>query len=279
MKYILSFSLSILLYSSAAQTQEYGLMASDETNSDHLETIKKATVAIVENEKIQSTEIFTFGETYKFCSQQKFENEKLWSNCSGVLISKNVVLTAGHCLQSLNCPDKSFVFDYRSNGDIPRIQIDKNQIYNCKKVLYWSKPVLQKQLKDFALIQLDRDVTDRPAIVLSKMSLSRAENIFSIGHPLGLPLKISNGYVTEKNAAQNKISKKPFYAAQMSSHPGLSGGGVYNSDQRLIGLLVRGESNLEKDNHCVYVKSCDKSSCPWAEVQKLDINLIQKYIH
>ncbi len=258
----------------------YGTEPADLFTSDRLELIKKATAAIVTTENLRLKEIPSLNEIYKFCGVEKYLEQKLWANCSGVLISKDIILTAGHCIAShTQCPEKSFVFDFLTNDDIPRLQSNLKNVFQCKKVIFWSQPILQKNLVDFALIQLDRSVDGRTPIKLSVDPLTKAQDIFASGHPLGLPLKISVGYVSQKNAEANLLPGKSFYSSQMASHPGLSGAGVYNSDQNLVGLLVRGESNIESDDgRCQRIKTCDSENCPWAEIQKLDVKLIEKLI-
>ena len=77
-----------------------------------------------------------------------------------------------------------------------------------------------------------------------------------------------------------KNKNKNFYKSHMISHPGLSGAGVYNSNFDLVGVLVRGGATMEPDDgRCNRVKSCDQLNCPWSEIQKLEINMLKKYLN
>lgn len=263
----------ILLFITAqiSFANEYGLFPADKDKSSQAEIIRRATVAIVQNEKLLDQNLFSLGESYRFCMSQPMENDKLWANCSGVLVGKDLVLTAGHCISSqTDCSDKSYVFDFLSNSDIPRIQNNDRLIYKCKKVVAWSKPVPRKQLVDYALIQLDREVTDREPIALSKTKIGQETNLTAFGFPLGMPMKISKGFISKTDADKNQSTKNPFVSTSMPSHGGLSGGGVYDDDYNLVGLLVRGDANIEPDGRCQRIRECEKENCPWAEVQRLD---------
>jgi V8-like Glu-specific endopeptidase len=277
-KYIVFLLFFISLSPAFAQ---YEIFQADLFGTERFQQIKAATAALVTKDNIANPHITAFGDAYRFCTSQKFLEEKLWSNCSGVLIAKDVILTAGHCIHSrTECTDKTIVFDYRNNEDILRIQSNPQSYeYRCKKILYWSEPVDKKNLVDFALIQLDRPVLDRQPISLSKNKLNQKQDLFTVGHPLGLPMKVSAGFVSDLNAQFNGQSKNSFYKAQVLTHPGLSGGAVYDSNEQLVGLLVRGEANFESDDgRCLRAKECNLTDCPWAEVQKLQVETIRKYL-
>lgn len=247
------------------------------SNSAANEKIRRATVALVENEKLYSQDLFNLGEVYRFCTYKEFLTEKLWSNCSGTLIGKDLILTAGHCISKLeDCQTKSYVFDYADNDTILEIQNNPSRIYRCKKIVAWSQPIPQLQLVDYAIVQLDREVLDRDPIQVSKKDLSTENDILSYGHPLGLPQKLLRGFISKENAEKNKNIKLPYYQANLSSHPGLSGGGVYDFEANLVGILVRGEGNIEYDDRCRRVRSCQKGDCPWAEIQKLPLETIKR---
>lgn len=267
-----------LLITSSAHASEYGVFAVDKEQGVLHEKIRRATVAIVENDKLFAKDILSLSDYYNFCTSKDFLQEKLWSNCSGTLIDKDIVLTASHCIQrDTGCQDKSYVFDYNTNDSIVDIQNNPQRIYKCKKILAWSQSIPQKQLVDYAIIQLDRPVLDREPIELSTKTLTQEQDILAFGHPLGLPMKISRGFVHAEDAEKNLATPlQPFYHVSMNTHPGLSGGGVYDADYNLLGILVRGDANIERDGRCQRIRPCEKGDCPWAEVQKLPLRILEK---
>jgi len=60
----------------------------------------------------------TLGQTYHLCEGQRFEDEPAAATCSGVLIDKDLLITAGHCVETDDdCRTYSFVFDYAYGGE------------------------------------------------------------------------------------------------------------------------------------------------------------------
>jgi V8-like Glu-specific endopeptidase len=236
-----------------------------------LEQIAKATAALLRTDDDHFLNPKKFGDIYKFCSEEKFLEQNLFSYCSGTLIAKNKILTAGHCVRSLkDCSDIRIAFDYFENADIPKIQSGK--ILKCKKISAWSKPVSQVQLIDYAVIELEQDVLDRQPIVMSNslQNSQQQDRIYSVGHPLGLPMKLVQGYFNSADKKADLLTPRSAYRpAHMNSHPGLSGSGVYNENLELSGILVRGEANIERDGMCSRIRTCDTQDCPWVHIQKL----------
>lgn len=284
MKYLILFTVFVAsLFTYADET--YGVFENtfeySSASGADLEKIKNSTVAIISEEKMRADKLFKLGEQYRFCSRENFAEQSLWSNCSGTLIADDVILTAGHCvLNEAQCKTLNFVFNYLTDTDILRLKADASQVYRCKKLIYSSKPVPSQQLKDYALVQLDRKVIGREVISLSAQQLAKKDSIFSVGHPLGLPMKVSKGFTTPEDADDNlKNTKRDFYKTKMLTHAGLSGAGVYNSNLALVGVLVRGDAGMQADDgRCTRMRSCEASDCPWAEVQKLETENIQKYL-
>ncbi len=233
-----------------------------------LEQIAQATVALLRTDDDNFLNPKTFGDVYKFCSQESFLDQKLFSYCSGTLIEKNKILTAGHCVRDLkDCKAIRVAFDYFGNSDVDRIKSHK--ILKCKKITAWSKPVSQTQLVDYAVIELDKPVLDRKPIVMNIHSRLQ-DRLFSMGHPLGLPMKLVQGFISSEDVQVNQSKPDSSYtSAHMNSHPGLSGSGVYNQQFELAGILVRGEANIERDGFCSRLRSCETQDCPWVQIQKL----------
>ncbi len=252
-------------------------MENDTTTASQYELAKKATVAIVRKENLYENNLDILKNLYRYCTTQPFTEQKIWAGCSGTLVAKDVVLTAGHCVRDeADCKNLSFALDFDSSAAIDDIRLNKNKLFSCKKVIYSSKPVPKTQLEDWALIQLTKPVLDRPPIKLYPPQTPRIADIVVLGHPMGIAKKISTGFIHQNDYTYNiQNPKSPFYRSHFLTPAGSSGGGVYSADFKFFGVVVRGGTAHESDDgRCIVPAECTSQSCPWAEVQKVDFEKI-----
>lgn len=173
------------------------------------------------------------------CSNQRFSHQQAVSTCTGFLIGKNRLVTAGHCINENECKTHKWVFDYQldSGKDSFVGQIENKHIYGCKRVVDWKKTFFFKQ--DWAVIELDRPVLDRAPLGLSNKIPRPGTALFTIGTPSGLPLKIATGNVRKLNVA--------YLTANLDTFGGNSGSPVFNAQTGLVeGILVRGQKDYRK---------------------------------
>jgi hypothetical protein len=147
----------------------------------------------------------------------------------------------------------------------------KEKTYQCKELLNWSN----NSKLDFALIRLDRAVTDRPYLKIRRSGkVSDLESLSLIGHPLGLP-KIVNDNISildNKDAYTFKVNADAF--------SGNSGSPVIGYRSGLVeGILISGGQDFEADydNYCQRSVRCVGSDCGGEKVQR-SINLPTKHL-
>src|SRR5690606_25746745 len=99
----------------------------------------------------------TLGESAGLCPGERFEEQPSAAECSGTLVAPDLVLTAGHCLVSVPCPQLRLVFDYRVDPDGGLVKLTHDQVYQCGEV------VVQQfdAALDFAVVRLERPVLGR----------------------------------------------------------------------------------------------------------------------
>ncbi|MEE2644261.1 MAG: serine protease [Myxococcota bacterium] len=184
------------------------------------------------------------GESLNLCADQRFWDQPRISNCSGTLIDDDIVVTAGHCIESQReCENTTFVFGYYMDDPEDRAVIPAGQLYPCGELLL---SVNNRRL-DYAFIRLERPADPahaEPAPVFrEQVPLTRRDPLVMMGFPSGIPLKVdSGGYVV--NARADELD---FFRATVDAFGGNSGSGVFDAEGRQVGILVRGEQDYEQD--------------------------------
>lgn len=140
--------------------------------------------------------------------------------CSGVYIDKNVILTAAHCFPS-------------EEG------MTVKQVY-VKKL---GKSALATVIKRDTKVDLALVYTRLPGtpIMLAPFDPRKGSRCFAIGNPLGIESTVTEGIIskTDLKYADSKVSYLLFSAIVL---PGNSGGGLFNANGDLIGIVVMSTS-------------------------------------
>lgn len=210
--------------------------------------------------KIKTPEEFTFEyENIKnglnFCSDEKFIDLPMLSDCSGFLVADNIVMTAGHCVdENYKCKEKVWVFDYlnqtSSYKNQQEIVFKKEQIYNCKEVLTKVIKGEKGAKTDYALILLDRKVTDRKPYSIKRMKWPKVSNdLVMIGHPLGLPKIITDQFYIIKGEGEiNSLINADSFSGNSGSPI------IEKTSKSVVGMLISGEIDLRYD----YFSGCNR---------------------
>lgn len=186
----------------------------------------------------------TLKDTSNVCSEERFAHQQTVSTCTGLLVGPKHIATAGHCVRSMiDCEYSRWVFDYKLKsekdslvGDIPI-----SQVYACTKIIGTELNDFTK--KDWAIVELDRPVTGRQPLTLVDSKPKKGAEVFVIGTPSGLPLKVATGKVLSK--------RFNYFRTSLDTFTGNSGSPVFNDQNEVIGILVRGnEDYYETENQC-----------------------------
>jgi V8-like Glu-specific endopeptidase len=198
----------------------------------------------------------TLREDFGVCPDERFANQITAASCSATLIAPDLVITAGHCISSSSCSGNLFVFDYYMTSASQLHAVTSDDVYSCRQVVAHA---LSGGL-DYAIVRLDRTVTGRaPAPVdPTAAALPVGTPLIVNGYGSGLPLKIDNGATVRDSRA----SSQDYFIANLDTFGGNSGSGVFRSDTgRLIGILVRGETDYVNDGSCSRVNRCTNTGC------------------
>lgn len=248
-----------------------------QVSDDTLKRLADSTVALVENKDLVasgssvSIKGTAFGSAYNLCSSEKFKEQSTAAFCSGSLVGEDTIITAGHCIQNASdCSSTSFVFGYAVKAaSVLPTSVASSEVYKCKSII---KQVLTSGGADFAVIKLDRKVSNHaPLSIRQSGSASVGDQLVVIGHPTGLPTKVTTG------GKIRSVANADFLVASVDTYGGNSGSAVFNASSGLIeGILVRGETDFVKQGSCNISNVCAEDSCRGEDITK--ISVVKQYI-
>ncbi|HEU5076940.1 MAG TPA: serine protease, partial [Polyangiaceae bacterium] len=184
----------------------------------------------------------TWAERDGICEGERFQDQPAAAFCTGVLVEQDLVLTAGHCLRRYALRDFSVLFEfyYTSAGALafgPQSALKAVEIVSEALAPEGTEPRL-----DYAFLRLERAA---PAIYTPvpvhrrAPDLTSGDTFLTIGAPHGMPLKIDPAAtVAEANGGE------AYFVARSDSSAGWSGGGAFDADLSLFGVLSRGAVDL-----------------------------------
>lgn len=181
------------------------------------------------------------------CEGEPFANQPTASFCSGFLAASDIVVTAGHCTRSRTLENIAFVFGFDMEN-----AITANTIIPANRV-YFGATRLGEQVvsngADFSVVRLDRPVSAPgidPLPFRQVGTIGVGTQIGVIGHPSGLPKKISFGAQTTVRSLAAE-----FFVANLDTYGGNSGSPVFNALTGTVeGVLVRGETDYRRASGC-----------------------------
>ena len=196
----------------------------------------------------------SIGSKMQLCPEERFVEESNIARCSGFLVAPDVLVTAGHCISSLeDCADNSWVFGYDQNSK----KLSEQQVYRCKAVIKQNKVSNAVFTSDYAVIRLDRAVTGvKPLEIRTQGRIKKGQSVVVIGHPSGLPTKITDGNVANWNILEKItfpfafIRRANYFTANVDTFGGNSGSAVINSQTHEVeGILISGSVDYEVDQY------------------------------
>jgi len=240
--------------------------------SEQLKKLANSTVALVKtNQLSKQGESFiiaakNYGQEMRLCSSERFRDQDTAAFCSGFLVAPDTIVTAGHCIKNQNdCEETSFIFGFtlKTSNPLPN-QIAFQDVFRCRSIV---QQVLTSQAADFAVIKLDRAVSHYPPLNIRRSGeITVGEQLIVIGHPSGLPTKITAG------GRVRSTSHADYFVANTDTYGGNSGSAVFNAKTGLIeGILVRGEQDFAPSGNCYVSKNCQEEFCRGEDITRISL--------
>ncbi|MHC4518113.1 MAG: trypsin-like peptidase domain-containing protein [Planctomycetota bacterium] len=197
------------------------------------------------------------------CWDEPYRDQPSPGFCSGVLVTPDLVATAGHCVSCEVASDLAVVFGFvMENALYARMTVSADQVYRCSQVV-----AQQDGYPDWSLVRLERSVADHAPQRLRRMDQAHVgQNLLVIGHPWGTPRKYDGGGTLREN------SSEAFFQANLDTYVGSSGSAVFHWDTLLVeGLVSAGKEGFVEDIQagCDRSRVCPDTGCPdWEDITR-----------
>lgn len=206
----------------------------------------------------------------RVCAGTRFSEQITVPKCTGFLVKPNILVTAGHCMDTPeDCSNFVWVFGYALQNDSDRkyTKVTQSQIYRCRRLVGFQFRYLGGL--DYAIIELDRPVTDRTPLALGfDIPITKGMPLAIIGHPNGIPMKFSDGaeiiQLTDNDEA---------FASNLDVFQGNSGSPVFDLvTGKVLGITSHGHADHVRDPEklCKINKVClSEDNCHWSVASRV----------
>jgi hypothetical protein len=182
-----------------------------------------------------------FGPKYSLCKGERFHDQPCLGFGTGFLVAPDVLATAGHCVKGFNHDDVHIVFGFELDGNGLRDERRTDEVYNIKSAEFEVDPVSGA---DWAIVTLDRPVSGIAPLPVRTTPVAVGEDIYLIGHPVGLPKKVARG------ATVTAPGNDSYFVTNLDTFGGNSGSPVFDSAHKVCGILVRGAQDFVWQGNC-----------------------------
>lgn len=188
----------------------------------------------------------SWGEASDLCPGEPFADQPSAAFCSGVLIDRDLVLTAGHCVHVLSLSDFVVAFGYYYASP----QLVATTVGDLSVPIEVVSEVVdpgggEGPRLDYAVLRLQQPA----GVPRHPTSISAGQPPVADGDPLiaisaggGVPLKMDAG----GQVLDARSDTLDFFTASTDTSDGSSGGGAFDPKGALLGVLARGAPDFQQ---------------------------------
>lgn len=206
----------------------------------------------------------------KFGEEERFGDELPLGWGTAFLIAPQFALTAAHCIypeeSKSSLADKLYVVFgfYKSSSEIDKWIFLERQVYSIQEVVTYKLENIGTVWQDWALLKLDRPVKEGDSLKLNFHPISEKVRLYMLGHPWGLPMKLTYG------AEVQKKSHTDYFEADLDAFRGNSGSPIFDEDTGdVIGILFHGLADYKPSEN---YKNTGKARIFATQISKQDID-------
>ncbi len=245
---------------------------------DWIKDYTRATAVMIRKKDLKGNKLYapTLRQELEYAHKtKKFEgvrylDQPIAAYCTGFLIAPDIMVTAGHCIETMDdADDYLWLFDYTiENNYNPRtgyLTVDLNNVYRVTEImdaLLYDGAQFDEDLNlvdvsyDYSFMKLDRESDRRPYRFRTGGTVGLFTDMYTIGCPSGLPLKLTDNAFVVGN------SENEWFKTNIDGFPGNSGGPVFDELGWIEGIHVRGSIKYSKERKkwtgdYIYDKDCD----------------------
>lgn len=178
-----------------------------------------------------------YGEAFNLCDLEPFHYQPIAGGLifTGILVKDDIIATIGSNVNESNVTELRFVFGFKMLDSVtPVTRFSNDDIYRGEKILH---RVHNPGVKgaDWALVKLDRSVAGQTAAELSGNGISSDQQVYVLGHPLGLPMKYASGLSICD-------THETYFETDINLYSGNPGSPVFDlHTHKFLGIVVKGD--------------------------------------
>lgn len=191
----------------------------------------------------------TVAERNGLCPDVAFVDERETAVCTVFLVAPDLAITAAHCTHGNECWDMPIVFGL-DHAMAERGSVAADDVYYCAEIVDSNR----FREEDWALMRLDREAHGlTPLTLRSGANAREGEAVIGIGHPSGLPLKVSLGGTVLH-------VRDEAFTSDLDLFGGSSGGPILSEETgEVVGILFAGGPDYVYDEarDCTLPLQCE----------------------